>query len=286
VASHIGGMEYPMLHFSDVESRHFDLFGVVDHELGHNWFPMIVGSDERRHAWMDEGFNTFINYGSNVRFYNENEDTSIAGYGQAERSQYVSLLAPDNFARLTGSFGRADDEILTYADHLDGREGGWNSYFKPAMGLRILREAVLGPERFDAAFKTYIRRWAYKHPQPADFFRTIENAAGEDLGWFWRGWFDTLRTYDGELTRLASTDESVFVTVTNGDGLAMPSTVAITFADGSVERVAVPVEAFAKAPTLDLSIPRNGRTATRAELDPDRLLPDVDRDNNVATPAE
>ena len=283
VASHVGGMEYPMIHFSSVESRHFDLFGVVDHELGHNWFPMIVGSDERRHAWMDEGFNTFINEGSNITFYDEGSDPSLPGYGESVRSQFVGLLRPDTFARFAKGFGSgADDPILTYPDHLDGREGGWNSYFKPGFGLKLLRTAVLGPERFDAAFKAYIERWAFKHPQPADFFRTMEDVSGEDLDWFWTGWFDTLEAYDAELTSLESTDEAVSVTVGHVGGLVMPTTVEFTFADGSTARVGVPVEGFARDEAVTVRLPADGRAVVSARLDPDGLLPDLDRDNDVA----
>lgn len=281
VASHIGGMEYPMIHFSSVNSRHQSLFGVIDHELGHNWFPMIVGSDERRHAWMDEGFNTFINRRSNVQFYNENEDTSLPGYGQAEQSQFVGLLIPDTFARLTGSFGRTDDEILTYADQLTGQEGGWNSYFKPGMGLHLLQTAVLGEEVFDQAFREYIRRWAFKHPQPADFFRTMEDVSGEDLDWFWRGWFDTIRTYDAQLTDLSVREGDARVTVSHTGGLVMPTTVEVSFSDGSTARLAVPVEAFGAAEEVTLTTPLNGRDVESARLDPDALLPDVDRSNDV-----
>ncbi|OZC04581.1 hypothetical protein BSZ36_04240 [Rubricoccus marinus] len=281
VASHIGGMEYPMIHFSSVRSRHFSLFGVVDHELGHNWFPMIVGSDERRHAWMDEGFNTFINGPSAIQYYNENPDTSIAGYGQAERTQGVQLLQPDTFARLTGSFGSGDDEILTYADQLSGQEGGWNSYFKPGMGLSLLRTAVLGEERFDRAFKAYIERWAYKHPQPADFFRTMEDVSGEDLDWFWRGWFDTVRTYDAEIDDVDVQDGIARVTVSHVSGLVFPTTVEVTFADGSTARLAVPVEGFGVSEEVTVEIPTDGREVTMAQIDPDGLYPDVDRENDV-----
>ena len=275
-----------MLHFSSVESRHFGLFGVIDHELGHNWFPMIVGSDERRNAWMDEGFNTFINKPSNIRFYNENEDTTIPGYGQAQQSQFVGLLQPDTFARLTASFGSGDDEILTYADQIDGQEGGWNSYFKPGMGLDLLREYVLGKETFDTAFRAYIRRWAYKHPQPADFFRTMEDVSGEDLDWFWRGWFDTIRTYDALIADLDVEDGEALVTVSHNGGLAFPAIVEVTFADGSTERMRVPVEGFAVDEEVTVEIPTNGREVTSATLDPDGMLPDVDRSNDTLTMEE
>ncbi|MEL6614281.1 MAG: M1 family metallopeptidase [Bacteroidota bacterium] len=281
VATHIGGMEYPMIHFSGVGRRHFELFGVVDHELGHNWFPMIVGSDEKRHAWMDEGFNTFINGRSNILFYDENEDTSIPGYGESGRSQFVAIVQPDAFANLTQTFGSGDDEILTYADQIDSQEGGWNSYFKPAMGLHILRDYVLGQETFDLAFRTYIERWAFKHPQPADFFRTMEDVSGEDLDWFWRGWFDTIRTYDATITDLTARDGVTRATVSHVGGLVFPAVVKFTFADGTSERATVPVEAFGVDDGVTVRVASGERSVVSARLDPDGRLPDTDRSNDV-----
>ena len=286
VASHIGGMEYPMIHFSSVRSRHFGLFGVIDHELGHNWFPMIVGSDERRHGWMDEGFNTFINGPSNITFYDEGDDPSLPGYGQGAETR-ASRVSPDAIARqFLDTEISVDDEILGYPDHFSGNEGGWNLYTKPGAGLNLLRTAILGQERFDDAFKEYVRRWAYKHPQPADFFRTIEDVSGEDLDWFWRGWFDTRHAYDAELVSVSARDETVAVTVGQARGLVFPTTVEVTFADGSTERVGVPVEGFARDAEVTVLVPADGRTVARATLDPDGLLPDVNRENDTATPSE
>ncbi len=286
VASHIGGMEYPMLHFSSVRSRHFGLFGVVDHELGHNWYPMIVGSDERRHAWMDEGFNTFINGPSNVRFYDEGNDPSLPGYGQSDQTRAASLRADAIAGSFRGNEISVDDEIMTYPDQLDGRETGWNSYTKPGAGLTLLRTAILGQERFDTAFKEYTRRWAYKHPQPADFFRTIEDVSGEDLDWFWNGWFATRHEYDATLVSVAQRDDMVRVTVGQDAGLVFPTTVEVTFADGSTERVTVPVEGFGRNDEVMVVVAAEGREVASATLDPDHLLPDVDRENDTATPSE
>ncbi|GAB5536339.1 MAG: M1 family metallopeptidase [Rubricoccaceae bacterium] len=284
VASHIGGMEYPMIHFSSVRSRHFGLFGVIDHELGHNWFPMIVGSDERRHAWMDEGFNTFINAPSNIKFYDEGDDPTLPGYGQGASTR-ASRVGPDAVAASMASTEiSVDDEIMTYADHLSGNEGGWNSYSKPGAGLNLLRTAVLGQERFDAAFKEYIRRWAYKHPQPADFFRTMEDASGEDLDWFWHGWFDTRHVYDAELVSVRQNDDRVLLTVGQVRGLVFPTEIEVTFADGSTGRVGVPVEGFARDDEVTVLLGAEGRTVASATLDPDGLLPDMDRENDTATP--
>ncbi|OZC01421.1 M1 family metallopeptidase [Rubricoccus marinus] len=281
VASHVGGMEYPMIHFSSVESRHFALFGVIDHELAHVWYPMIVGSDERRHAWMDEGFNTFVNELSARRFYDENDDPTIAGYGEAERAQGVMLLDPDVYARLSGRFASVDDPVLTYPDHLSGAGVGWNAYFKPGMGLRLLRTVVLDDGVFDEALREYTRRWAYKHPQPADFFRTVEDVSGEDLDWFWRGWFDSLAPYDAALVRLGLGDGIAVATVTHETDLVMPATVEFAFADGTTERVEIPVEAFFSEDEARAVIDLAGRTVVSARLDPDALAPDVDRANDA-----
>ena len=270
VASHIGGMEYPMIHFSSVRSRHKGLFGVIDHEIGHNWFPMIVGSDERRHAWMDEGFTTFINGPSEVAFYNDGDDPSLPGYGEG------SLPSADGIASQFRSTDIVvDDEILSYPDQLQGREIGWNSYTKPGFGLQLLRQTVLGQDRFDAAFKEYTRRWAFKHPQPADFFRTIENVSGEDLDWFWRGWFDTRHHYDAELLAVTQDEGRVVLRVGQVAGLVFPTTVEVTFADGTADRVDVPVEGWGIRDEVTVSLDAGGKTAMGARLDPDGLLPDT-----------
>ena len=282
VASHIGGMEYPMLHFSDVTSRHTDLFGVVDHELGHNWFPMIVGSDERRYAWMDEGFNTFINTFSQVTFYDEGTDPSLPGYGTGATSGYTAFTAGDPFVAYATRMGANDRPIMTYPDRVPGQAGGYVLYFKPAAGLRILRDVVLGPERFDDAFKTYIRRWAYKHPQPADFMRTIEDVSGEDLDWFWREWLYGTDTFDQSLAGVSAIDGQAVAAVRNNAELVFPATVEFTFTDGSTERAVIPVEAWFSGDEAAARLSLNGRTVRSARLDPDGRLPDMDRSNDTA----
>ena len=173
VAGNEGGMEYPGIVFCNYDSKSAALWGVTDHEFGHIWFPMIVGSNERLHAWMDEGFNTFINSLSSAAF-NDGE------YKDPERNmhRFSSVLVNENL-----------EPVYTSPDNLKERNLGILAYYKPGAGLSLLREHILGPERFDEAFTAYINRWAYKHPTPDDFYRTIENVAGEDLRWFWRGWF-------------------------------------------------------------------------------------------------
>ncbi|MDB5241332.1 MAG: aminopeptidase, partial [Spirosoma sp.] len=176
-----GGMEYPMISFNGgrpepdgtyTEAVKYGMIGVIIHEVGHNFFPMIVNSDERQWTWMDEGLNTFCQYLAEKEWdFNyptrRGEPQLIVDYMKSDKT----VLSP----------------IMTSSDNVIGL--GPNAYAKPATALNILRETVMGRELFDHAFKTYAQRWAYKHPTPADFFRTMEDASAVDLDWFWRGWF-------------------------------------------------------------------------------------------------
>ena len=279
VAGVVGGMEYPMLHFSGVGRRHMSLFGVVDHEIAHNWFPMIVGSDERRHAWMDEGFASYLGVFANRAFYTDTDRPEVPGVAVADSARVIRLTqteAAADFLRQPYS----DQPTMTYPDRIRRAGLGWLAYRKPAKGLLILRDAVLGPERMDAAFMAYAERWAYKHPQPADFFRTVEDVAGEDLDWFWRQWFMGTGRYDAALTALAADGDVAVATVENRAEMVFPVVVEFAFADGTVERANVPVEAFFQSDTFGASVPLRGRTVTGARLDPDTLLPDDDRSND------
>lgn len=177
------GMEYPMICFnlgrpdpdgSYSQSTLTRMISVIIHEVGHNFFPMIVNSDERQWAWMDEGLNTFLE-------------------GETIRSRYPELNFQEGLPKSVTSYMRGDASvmrpIMTSADNVRDGEYGNNAYFKPAAALTLLRETILGEELFDRAFREYANRWAFKHPKPADFFRTMENVSGVDLDWFWRGWF-------------------------------------------------------------------------------------------------
>ena len=185
-----GGMEYPMICFNgpkpeddgtySARTKYF-LISVVIHEVGHNYFPMIVNSDERRWTWMDEGLNTFLQYLAEQEW----EDDYASRRGEPE----------DITAYMKSS---SQVPIMTNSESL--LQFGANAYAKPATALNILRETVLGRDLFDKAFKTYARRWKFKHPEPADFFRTMEDASGRDLDWFWRGWFYTTDHVDLALT--------------------------------------------------------------------------------------
>ncbi len=182
------GMEYPMICFNFgrtakdgtySEGTKNGMLGVVIHEVGHNFFPMIVNSDERQWTWMDEGLNTFIQTMTQELFdYN-----FPAGRGAAANIVDYMKLEKDQL-----------EPIMTNSENLI--HFGQNAYAKTATGLNILRESILGRERFDMAFREYARRWAFKHPTPSDFFRTMEDASGEDLDWFWRGWFFDIEPVD------------------------------------------------------------------------------------------
>lgn len=266
VAGPVRGMEYPGIVFCSVEARGAALFAVTDHEFGHTWFPMMVGSDERRHAWMDEGLTTFMNYYSAVEFLG---DGRLLG------------LSMDDVARLMASPG-ADQPVHTQADRVRREALGFLAYRKPAAALIVLREYVLGPERFDPAFREYIERWRWLHPQPADFFRTIEGVAGADLDWFWGGWFFGSGTLDQAIAGVAVAGDTVEVTVENRGELVMPAVVEVTFEDGSTERLRVPVQAWYTEEAFTARLIREGGGAVRnVQLDPARLLPDTDRTNNV-----
>ncbi len=175
------GMEYPMICFNYgraeedgtyTERSKLGAISVIIHEVGHNYFPMIINSDERQWSWMDEGINTFVQFLTEQEF--DNNYPSRRGPASAATS-YMSL-PKDQL-----------EPIMTNSENIVGF--GANAYMKPATGLNMLRETIMGRELFDYAFKEYCRRWAFKHPTPADFFRTMEDASGVDLDWFWRGWF-------------------------------------------------------------------------------------------------
>jgi len=270
VAGIVGGMEYPQIMFCDVNRRGRQLFGVTDHEFGHTWFPMVVGSDERRWAWMDEGLNTFINRYSTADYYGGNIQQNLQGVSQGMAQRF----APSPMS---------DQPVMTYADQVRDPALGALAYFKPALGLMLLREYVVGQERFDAAFQAYFDRWAYKHPQPADFFRTVEDVTGEDLDWFWRSWFYETDMLDQAVDSVSASDTTT-VTLAQKKDLMLPMTVSITYEDGSTEQRRIPTEAFFTKDTHTLTFTE--RSLKKVALDPNRLLPDMNRDNNTWTASE
>lgn len=262
------GMEYPGIVFDPMEAPAKPLHMVTAHEIGHTWFPMIVGSDERRNAWMDEGFNTFIDvYEADAFNHGEfapKRDGEYAPKGGNPVDEILPLLAD-----------RDAPSLLIGADMVKEKYRHPATYFKAALGLVLLREQIIGPERFDPAFRKYIATWAYKHPSPSDFFRLMESEAGEDLSWFWRGWFERNWQLDMAVEKV---DGSV-VTVSNLDQLVMPATLRVTLDDKSTRDIRVPVETWQQHKRFDIDVP-GGRKVVRAEIDPDHKIPDRDRGNN------
>ena len=226
------GMEYPMIAFNygrteadgtySARTKH-GMISVIIHEVGHNFFPMIINSDERQWSWMDEGLNTFVQYLAEQEFDNNYPSSRGPAYKIVDyMSMPVNQLEP----------------IMTNSENI--AQFGSNAYAKPATALNILRETVMGRELFDYAFKEYARRWAFKHPAPADFFRTMEDASGVDLDWFWRGWFYDIQPVDISLDSVRA-----FTVGTEGasEMLAQPS--VNFFGDDAPERT-IPTESISQ----------------------------------------
>lgn len=281
------GMEYPMIAFCgarpapdgtytpEVENS---LVGVTIHEVGHNWFPMIVASDERKWTWMDEGINSFLQY-----------------YGEQEwRKGFPSRRGP---ARNIVDYMKSAKQvpIMTESEDIQAQFGN-NGYGKPAAGLVMLREQILGDSLFDRAFGEYAKRWMFKHPQPADFFRSIEDGAGEQLNYFWRGWFYSTYANDQAVTKVESQPADSLlgdaagakrgssywrVTIENRGGLVLPIDVAITFEDGTTKRVKLPADAWRKNEKSFTYGFFSDKAVAQVVLDPDERLADVDRSNNT-----
>ena len=322
------GMEYPMICFnmgrpdpdgSYTDALKYEMITVVVHEVGHNFFPMIINSDERQWAWMDEGINSFLEYLTKDENYENFPHTlgppsTIIPYMKGDKKYIRPMMTnPEQLMQL-----------------------GYNAYGKPATALTILRDVVLGRELFDFAFKTYSEKWAFKHPKPADFFRTMEDASGVDLDWFWRGWFytvdyvdisietavqgvflpqetsgskfgyaldstaailtknlklkDTRDAWYGEFKNRLDYNE-VFemvegkyycnVKFSNIGGLVMPLLVRFTFEDGSTKDEKIPAEVWRMNEYTAHKIFELDKPVVKVELDPDEMTADVDPENNV-----
>jgi hypothetical protein len=272
VACNINGMEYPGIVFCNSKSKGAGLWGVTDHEFGHTWFPMIVGSNERKYGWMDEGFNTFIN-GISSKDFNNGEYAGRRRNSGANMYKFI--------------FGPTSETVMSEPDALLEKNIGVALYFKPGYALDLLRNNILGPERFDYAFRTYIERWAYKHPTPWDFFRTIENVAGEDLGWFWEGMFIKNYKLDQAITDVQYVDNDpangALVTVVNLDKMAMPLYLQYQTESGKSDTVKVPVEIWQNGNTWIQKLDTKEKLKS-VTIDPEHVFPDVDADNNTWTP--
>jgi hypothetical protein len=297
------GMEYPQICFNpgrpDADGTYSDkikyrMIKVTIHEVGHNFFPMIVNSDERQWTWMDEGLNSYMEMLAELDY---DKDFPITrGY-------------PKNIVKYMAGDQTTIAPIMSKGDHV--YEFGNNAYGKPATALWILRETIMGKELFDHAFRTYSQRWMFKHPSPADFFRTMEDASGIDLDWFWRGWFYTTDvtdigiegvrkfyatnntskegvdfiedTSEGlNITKPTSAKSKYFyeITFNKPGGLVMPIIVEYTYDDGSKEKKTYPAQIWRYNDQKVTKAVHSNKQITKIVIDPDLETADVDLSNN------
>src|SRR6267143_5801776 len=261
----VEGMEYPMVIYCPSLQKREDQYWVLMHELGHQWFPMQVGSDERRYPWMDEGFNTFADYDAAEAFFKG------TAYGDTVRRELLSAYAA---TAIPGS----EQPMITKPDEV--RQLYWTAYQKPALMLSILRDAVLGRQEFDRVFREYARRWKGKHPQPADFFRTMSDLTGRDLDWFWRNWIYTTARLDQALDSVRPRDDSTFLYLSNRAQMVLPVTLELRYADGTSETRSIPVEMWDLGSRFTYRM-ASAKRLTSAVIDPRRIYPDIVRDNNT-----
>lgn len=262
VASNVGGMEYPGVSFCGYNRKGARLWGVTDHEWGHMWYPMIVGSNEKKHVWMDEGFNSFINYYSTKAFNN---------------GEYPARLGREAIVAYNKNPNR--EPISTHPDVVQSANLGMTAYYKPAYGLFMLREYILGPERFDNAFKSYTHAWAYKHPQPNDFFNHMENVAGEDLNWFWKHWFYSNDNIDLGIEAIDAVGSDYLLTFVN-KGFPFPLKFEATYEDGSKEQKELPVEVWQRGNRW-IFLLKTDKKLKQVQIDPDKITTDIDSTNDV-----
>jgi len=265
-----GGMEYPMMTLIGSYTRGTDqsLYEVVVHEIAHMWVPMIVGTNETRYGWIDEGTTSFNEANAVAARYDGGPEAA-----EAERAGYLAL------ARAGG-----EGEMMRWTDfHTNTAAFGIASYTKPSTVLRALR-AVLGEETFRRGYHGFIRDWAYRHPTPWDFFNAFEAAAGRDLDWFWSSWYFTTWTLDQAVGGVASGPQGTTITVRDLGLVPMPARLRITRQGGEVLEREVPVETWLSGTrTATVTVPA-GPPVVRVEIDPGAEFPDVDRKNNVWTP--
>jgi hypothetical protein len=265
----VSGMEYPMVAMESNTGSMADLFSVVTHEIGHSWFPMIVGSNERRFAWMDEGFNTFINTFSEEGYFTRDDS--------AVRKGEISFVLQNDQTPTA-------QPMITPANRYKGNANlGSLAYIKPSIMLLTLRSQVLDSTVFDRAMQEYVRRWAFKHPYPADFIRTIEDVSGRDLAWFWRGWIFTTAALDlgieSVTQRVQGSGNVARVILRNQGQQVMPVRLSLTLRDGSTMDVKLPVEIWYGGDRYVAVIP-TASPVVSATIDRDGMLPDVNPANN------
>ena len=266
-----GGMEYPGMIFNNYKETKARLWFLITHEIGHNWYPMIVGSNERRYMWQDEGFNTYINFIAN--------DIFNKGEYQTDPSYFKKgFFASRDYSQ----FMQYRDPLIILSDAMDA-EQHYQYYGKTAYGLNLLRTVVVGRERFDFAFRKYTEAWAFKHPTPYDFFHFINNAVGEDLNWFWQEWFFTTWKLDQAVSKVTYVDNNpskgALITMDNKGKMIMPVIIKIFQANGQTEIVQLPVEIWQRGGSWTFKYASTTKI-DKVILDPENQLPDVERKNN------
>jgi hypothetical protein len=259
-----GGMEYPMITCIGGDWNPRTLFDVEAHEIAHMWFPMMVGSDEKRHAWMDEGFAQYLQAAAiKVEFPTADDEAE-------SRRNYLEAM------RYLG-----ETELMRHGDmYPNYTEYGVASYFKPATALVALR-TVIGDSTLARGLREYGRRWSGKHPMPPDFWNTISGVAGQDLDWFWRSWFYETWKLDQAIDDAVQVGDSLDVQVENKGRMPMPVILVARNQKGDTTQVMIPVDVWltgTKRATVRMAVPSG---FTRVEIDPDERFPDVDRTNQV-----
>jgi hypothetical protein len=259
-----GGMEYPMMTCIGGQWDTLGLYEVTTHEIGHMWFPMIVGSDEKRYAWMDEGLTQFDQSQAIADLFKGFDDEA------RNRKNYLDFAEMGSEVELM----RHGDRYPSYHSY------GIASYYKPAAVMVALR-GVLGPETFHRAYVEYVRRWSYKHPTPYDFFNTFENVSGQDLSWFWRGWFFETWKLDQAIDTVTTVGDSLEIVVENHGRAPMPVLLEVTRTNGRVDRVTLPVDVwFQDERRRTVRVSRDPGVKA-IEVDPEKDFPDLDRSNQV-----
>jgi hypothetical protein len=259
----IGGMEYPMMIFIGKPAAEISLYAVIAHEVGHEWFPMLVGQDEAAYAWMDEGMATFLEAAAVGDAY------GVADPHELDRQSYLDVAG-------------GDDEVsmMTHTDLVSPYgERGVAAYFKPSTLLRSLSN-LIGPEVFRSAVRTYIAEWANRHPTPWDFFSTLERFHGESLGWFIRPWWFGVEVLDYAIDSVRQTAEGAAVRIQRRGTAPAPAIVVGWTAAGDSVVTVLPFDRW--QPGLDTTTVLLPATApvVRVQIDPARIYPDVDIDND------
>jgi hypothetical protein len=257
-----GGMEYPMMTCIGGQWDTLGFYEVVTHEIGHMWFPMMVGSDEKRFAWMDEGLTQFDQ--------SQSMDAFFKGFDDEARNRKNYL----DFSTVAGEV-----ELMHHGDRFPSYGSyGVAAYYKPATALVALR-GVLGRDLFHKAYVEYIRRWRYKHPSPWDFFETFEDVSGRDLSWFWRTWFFETWRLDQAIDSVTTVGDSLDIQIGNRGKAPMPVPLVVTRTGGRTDTLTVPVDVWlGGAKKTDVKVAKEPAVKS-IEIDPGRDFPDVDRDN-------